>query len=436
LFGGSGARIADQASASSVTLVTRQRTLSGREFLAGESALREGLLRVGLAAAAAQRRRLSGTTFIGVTGSAGKTVTKTLIAEVLGAERPGTSTPGNANRLSSVGRTILRTGHDDAFCVAEVATWEPGGTARIARLLQPHVGVVTRIGLDHYKVFRTLEAVAAEKRALIAALPDTGIAVLNADDPHVIAMAEGFQGRVISFGESPEATLRAENVRSSWPDRLTFTLRIDGRSLAVSTRLYGKHSATGVLAALGVAVALEIPLERALETVARCEPVTGRMSPAVDGEVAFIRDDKKAPAWSLEALLDFIADARAARKILVVGTISDYAGSSSAVYVRTARRALDVADEVIFVGPNAHTVRRIQPEGTTLLAFDTVREAAAHLRATLRDGDLVVVKGSNSADHLVRVLLDRTQRVRCWRDACHRTAFCDACKLLDVPGAS
>ncbi len=305
--------------------------------------------------------------------------------------------------------------------------------ARIARLLRPRIGVVTRIGLDHFSAFRTVEAVAAEKRALIAALPDDGIAVLNADDPHVIAMADGFAGRVISFGESLSATLRAEDVRSSWPDGLTFTLRTGGRSLAVRTRLHGKHSTTSVLAALGVAVGLEIPLERALDTVARCEPVPGRMSPVVDGGVAFIRDDMKAPAWSFEPVLEFLADARAARKILVVGTISDYSGSSSALYAKAARRALAVADEVVFVGPNAHSARRVRPEGTTLLTFDTVREAAGHFRATLRDGDLVVVKGSNRADHLMRLVLDRTQSVRCWRAACHRTAFCDDCRLLDVP---
>jgi UDP-N-acetylmuramyl pentapeptide synthase len=290
---------------------------------------------------------------------------------------------------------------------------------------------VTRIGRDHHKAFRTLEAVATEKRALVAALPDDGIAVLNADDPHVIGMAAGFPGRVISFGCAASATLRAENVRSSWPDPLAFTLHAEGRSLPVATRLHGKHTATSVLAAFGAAHAAGIPLERAVETVAAFEPVAARMSPVVVDGVTFIRDDNKAPAWSFDAVLEFVRDARAARKILVVGTISDYPGSSSRMYERLASRALAVADEVAFVGSQSGHVQKLVPGvGGALRTFATVREAAAHFAVDLRDGDLVVLKGSNRADHLLRILLARTTGVQCWRESCHRRAFYDACDLL------
>lgn len=407
----------------------RQRTLSGRQFLPGEAEVRDALLRAGLAAASAQRRRLDRTTFVGVTGSAGKTTTKNLIVELLG---PGTtSTPGNANRISRVGRTILGTRRGDAYCVAEVAAWRPGSVAEIARLLRPEVAVVTRIGRDHHKAFRTVEAVAVEKRALVDALPADGIAVLNADDPAAIGLADGFPGRVVSFGEAPGATLRATDVRSSWPDPLAFTLHVDGRSLPVETRLHGKHTATCVLGALGVAHALGLPLEAALETVAGFEAMPGRMSAAVQGGVAFVRDDSKAPAWSFDLVIEFLREARAARKILVVGTISDYPGSSTSVYVRSARQALAVADEVAFVGPRSSHVRKLDAEfGGTLHRFETVREAAEHFRTDLRDGDLVLIKGSNRADHLLRILLARTTDVRCWRESCHRKDFCDGCRLL------
>jgi UDP-N-acetylmuramoyl-tripeptide--D-alanyl-D-alanine ligase len=408
--------------------VPRSRTARGREFLPGEGSVRDALLALGLAAARRHRNRLSGPTFIGVTGSVGKTTTKELVAAVLGGEGAGTKTPGSRNQLNLVGRTILQTRQRHAFSVHEVPAWRPGSVREIAALIRPDIAAVTRIGSDHRRVFRTLEATAAEKRALVEALPPDGVAVLNADDPHVLAMANAFPGRVITFGAAADATLRADDVRSSWPDRLTFTLRAEGRAFPVRTQLNGRFWIASVLAAVGVGVALDVPLDRALAAVASVEPVTGRMSVVEQGGVTFVRDDTKAPRWSLDATFEFLAEARAARKVLVLGTISDYPGSMSATYSRTAARALEVADEVAFVGPNSR--HALKAGSDSLSAFATVREAAEHFRTTLRDGDLVLLKGSVRADHLSRIALNRVSEVRCWRTSCGRVSFCEDCRLL------
>jgi UDP-N-acetylmuramyl pentapeptide synthase len=150
------------------------------------------------------------------------------------------------------------------------------------------------------------------------------------------------------------------------------------------------------------------------------------MSGVRQGGVWFVQDDKKASAWSFDPVFEFLAAARATRKVLVVGTISDYPGSTTAAYVRLARRALAVADEVAFVGPQAERVRKLD----AVLRFATVREAADHFRDSLRDGDLVVLKGSNRADHLRRILLAREREVRCWRESCGKVRFCEDCRLL------
>jgi UDP-N-acetylmuramyl pentapeptide synthase len=408
--------------------VARVRTVKGREFLPGEGSVRDALLALGLAAARRHRNRLSGPTFVGITGSVGKTTAKELVAAVLGDDSVGTKTPGSQNRITLVGRTILKTRQRHAFSVHEVPAWEPGSVRRIAALIRPDVAAVTRIGSDHRSVFRTLEATAAEKRALVEALPPDGVAVLNADDPHVLAMANAFPGRVITFGAAADATLHADDVRSSWPDPLTFTLEVDGRAFPVRTRLNGKFWMTSVLAAIGVGVALDVPLDSALAAVASFEPVTGRMSVVEQGGVTFVRDDTKAPRWSLDATFEFLAEARAARKVLVLGTISDYPGSMSRTYSRVAAGALEVADEVVFVGPNSR--HALKAGSDSLSAFATVREAAEHFRATLRDGDLVVLKGSVRADHLSRLALDRVSEVQCWRTSCGRISFCEDCRLL------
>ena len=371
-----------------------------------QALVRDVRLRAGLAAAALHRRRLRGVSFVGVTGSCGKTTTKELIAAALASELRGRKTPGEGNGLAVAAKTVLRTTNRDAFCVVEVAAGKPGQLARGARLVRPRIAVITHIGSDHRTLYRTLEATAAEKRALLEHAADGAIAVLNLDDPHVIAMAAGFGGRVLTFGRSPEAMLRAEDVRSPWPQRLSFTLRFEGRAFPVRTRLCGRHWIGSVLAALGVAVAMGVPLERSIAALAAVPPTPGRMSPVALGGVTFICDHIKAPLWTMASVFEFLAEAQAARKVAVIGTISDYPGSSSRAYRRVAEAALSVADEVLFVGPNAGKALKAKRdgEGPPLYAFAALPEAAEHLRSTLREGDLVVVKGSSRADELHRLV--------------------------------
>ena len=236
-------------------------------------------MRAGIAAAAWYRSWLRDVQFIAVTGSCGKTTTKELIATILGSERRGRRSPGYGNVVAVVAKTLLRTTKRDSFCVLEVSAGTPGAVARSARLIRPQIVVVTTIGVDHRKVYRTLEATAAEKRQLLRGASPGATAVLNADDPHVIAMADGFPGTVLSFGRSETALLRAEDVHAAWPERLSFTLHYAGRALPVQTRLCGKHWVSSVLAALGAAVAAGMPIERAVAAVSSGSPTPGRMSP-------------------------------------------------------------------------------------------------------------------------------------------------------------
>ena len=385
--------------------MARRYTLTGRRHVFGEGVARDVLLAVGIEVARAHRRRLKGTAFVGVTGSAGKTTTKDLIAAVLGTQLAGTWTEGNWNNISNLGRTILRTRARHGFCVLEVAAWYPGSVARVARLVQPTIAVVTRVGLDHYKAFRSREATALEKRALVDALPPDGCAILNADDPLVAAMAEGFAGRVITFGESPSATIRATELSSAWPEPLRFHLHHDGRDWPVRTRLHGKHLASAVLAAVGVAVAVGVPIERALEAVATFESMPGRMSPVRHRGATFIRDHAKAPLWSFEPVLEFLSEAQAERTVLVVGTISDYAGPASRHYRAFAEQALAAVDELVFVGPNSRYGLRARGDvAGRVHAFETIGGAQEYLERELRPGDLILVKGSPRADRLEQLV--------------------------------
>jgi UDP-N-acetylmuramoyl-tripeptide--D-alanyl-D-alanine ligase len=353
--------------------------------------------------------------FIGVTGSTGKTTTKELIYAILSSRFPGHKSQANDNL--AVHETILQVRPRHKFCVQEIAAATGGRRVPLERplaLLRPCIGVVTNIGTDHLKAFGSIEGIAREKGKLVAALPKAGAAILNADDPRVLAMQSACQGRVVTYGLSPDAMLRAENISCVWPDRLSFDLLHDGRRHTVQTQLCGVHWVPCVLAAIGAALEMGMTLADATHAVGTFPPTDRRMEPVIrpDG-VTFIRDDFKGPVGSIGPALDFMQAAKASRKIVVIGTISDYAGNSETVYKRIARLALETVDVVIFVGPKSSKCAKVNrdPRGDALWLFPSVEQACEYLAGVLQPGDLVLLKGGNDADHLERLCSIRTSQL-------------------------
>ncbi len=167
-----------------------------------------------------------------------------------------------------------------------------------------------------------------------------------------------------------------------------------------------------VLAAVAVGVAMGIPLATAVQAVEQAPPRRRRMYPITrPDEVTFIQDDMKAPLWSIPPALEFMQEAQAGRKIVVVGSISDYKGNSDQQYVSVARQARDVADTVIFIGPRASKClkARRHPHDDSLQAFNSVDAAGDYLDDLLRPGDVVLLKGA-AADHLDTLITARTTR--------------------------
>jgi UDP-N-acetylmuramyl pentapeptide synthase len=379
----------------------------------------------------------SHTCFIGVTGSAGKTTTKDLLHAALANTFRATKSYDSHNQLYDIARTIFRSPLRTQFCVHEVGAFKPGCFEPMLALLKPRVGVVTNIGGDHKTAFRTLEAVAAEKGKLIAGLPADGIAVLNADEPLVAAMAPGCRARVVTFALHREADFTAEILSDSWPDRLRLKIHHGNDAVMLPTRYLAQYQASSVLAAVATACSLGVPLHEAAAAISAQEPLLARMSVhATARGVTFIRDDFKAPEWSLTKAFECLARSKAERKLIFIGTISDSSGKSG-MYGRAVEAALAASDCVILVGARAmaSAPRLMAAGGDRLFAFRTVREAAHWLRGFARTGDLVLLKGSNSADHMARIALALDQDVRCWRSACPRRVYCDRCALLLSPAA-
>lgn len=386
------------------------------------------------------RRRARHATFVGITGSSAKTTTTNLAAAVLRTQGPCEQTRGY-NGIGYVANAIRATGRGHRGCVAELAADGIGSLDDKVRLLAPDIAVITVIGREHYRAFRGVEAVAAEKAKVALAPPADGIAVLNRDDPLVRAIGERTRRRLLWFGQDAGADLRLVAARSAWPEPLVLVVAHGGQQLEVRTQLHGRHMAVPVLAALGVGIAAGVPLVEAAAAVATVAPAPGRMQlhTTPDG-VHFIRDDLKSPAWSFAIPFEYLRDAQAPRKVAVIGTVSDLSGDSSRNYRRLARTARTGADLVVFVGPMAsHALHgRETPDDESILAFPTARAAAAWLRAGLRPGDLVLLKGSNKADHLSRLVRDREAPVTCWVERCGKLMLCGRCPEMraGMPGTS
>ncbi len=375
------------------------------------------------------------TTFVGITGSAGKTTTADLIAAVLAVQGPCHKTNAFNSDLAIV-QAVLATRFRHRSCVAELGVSVPGSLDRPIRAFRPHIAVITVIGRDHIGSFPDQEGIAAEKEKVVTALQPDGVAVLNIDDPLVRAIGERCGRKVVWFGSAEGADLRLVEAHSRWPEPLTLRIAYAGAVCEVRTQLHGTHMAVPVLAALGTAVAMGVPLARAAVAVASVHARVGRMQ-AVDGgdDVWFIRDDWKAPEWSFPIALEFLKAADARRKIAIIGTISDITGNSTREYRKFCRKAREVADLVVFVGSHAHRGLRARSEedDETIQGFSSIRQAAAFLQRELQEGDLVLLKGSCKSDHLVRLLLNRASPVQCWRDHCEKLISCEHCPQLHVP---
>jgi UDP-N-acetylmuramoyl-tripeptide--D-alanyl-D-alanine ligase len=351
------------------------------------------------------RARLDDLLVVGITGSVGKTSTKETVATVLARSMPTYRSAGNLNSEIGLPLSLLEVTPEHGAAVLEMGgAYALGEIRLLAEIARPRIGVVTNIHPVHLERMGTIEAIAETKAELVEAIPDDGWAILNGDDPRVRAMAERCRGRVLLYGLSPDNDVRATEVESEGLDGTAFWLLIGEDSSRVRVPLIGGHAVELALAAIAVGHAVGMDLADMLLGLA--EPgvqVRLLIVPGPNGS-QLIDDTYNASTPSVMSALGLLEAMNPTRAIAVLGDMRELGEVSEREHVLVGLRAGEVADLVVTYGEMARTIAReaattdgrfdAGPPAVTSFGLEQREELIAYLLRELRDGDVVLLKGS------------------------------------------
>ncbi|MGC5260717.1 UDP-N-acetylmuramoyl-tripeptide--D-alanyl-D-alanine ligase [Streptomyces cyaneofuscatus] len=360
-------------------------------------------------------------TVIGITGSNGKTTTKDLAAQVLAHHGPVTATDRSFNNELGFPLTVLRATPDTRYLILEMGARGRGHISYLCDLVTPHAGIVLNVGTAHLGQYPDGQAgIAAAKSELITALPPAdhgGLAILNADDPLVAAMAPLTPARTRWWSQHPHPNgVYARDVHLTPHGQACFTLHTPEGTAPVMLRLTGRHHLGNALAVAALAHGLGLDHHTIAQALSAAEPTSGgRMQTIVrDDGVTVIHDAYNANPDSMAAALTTLSTMPARRRIAVLGEMADLGDHSARAHhqlgVLAARAGLDV---LITIG--THTAPLIAEAADTghnnldIISVPDTHDAHEVLNRVLRPDDLVLIKASRAAhlEHLVTALSNR-----------------------------
>ena len=374
-----------------------------------------------LAAAVAAELVTGGLTVVGVTGSSGKTSTKDLLAAVLAPLGEVVAPPGSFNNELGHPWTVLRATRDTDYLILELSARHPGNIAALAAIAPPSIGVVLNVGTAHLGEFGSRDAIAATKSELPQAVPASGVVILNADDPVVAAMADKTAARVVRVARSPAGDVWAGDVTLDELARPRFALHAGGDRIDVALAVHGDHQVSNALCAAAVALECGASLDVVAAALESAGPVSRhrmQVSTRADG-VTIVNDAYNANPDSMRAGLKALAwmashggqersdPGRAQsrrRSWAVLGEMAELGDDAISEHDSIGRLAvrLDVS-RLVVVGTGRSVSAMHQGAvmegswGSEAVIVPDADAALELLRAEVRDGDVVLVKASNSA---------------------------------------
>jgi len=388
-----------------------------------------------VAAAIIWRRLLRGPLVIGVTGSVGKTNCTRFLAAILSSLGPTvTNGPGRGNARFGLPRLVLSLRNSTRFAAVEMGVTRPGHMWRSTLTVKPQAAVITAVGRQHTDFVASKEQTAYEKAKILERFGPDGWAALNADDPLVSAMGDGASFEVIRYGTSEGVDVRGEVIPSPWPERFQMDVHADGRTRRIRTQLLGDHWVPSLLGAITAGLRCGATLDQCAEAVQGVEPFMARMQPMrLPSGAVLVRDEWNAAYDCWKVALEWMRNARAKRKIIVMGVIREAPDCPEDPQVWLGKSTAAAADLCLCYAKEGEKIRAAAlAAGASPESFEWFRDQkamAARLREIQREGDLILLRGQ-WWEHLSKVYFRQFGETDCGLHTCYYPKPCDRCPDL------
>lgn len=359
-----------------------------------------------LQALAGRVRREVGFRVAAVTGSVGKTTTKSFVAHLLARRFRVAQTQGSRNSQLGLPAEICNLSENVEWFVAEAGMSRKGELARLGEVLKPQALLYTRIAPVHLEFFASVEAIAEAKAELIPFLDPEGVLVVNATDPYQESFSTRFPGRTLTYGLPEKSHLWVERVTLRGLLGSSLVLRGSDGQCVAELPLPGLHQVENFLAAACLAHALGLPMEELAQAASQLQPQPhrGEVHRLACGAV-LVDDSYNASPVAMARMLELLANTPG-RRVAVLGEMLELGEKAALFHREIGAKARDVCHRLLTVGgENARVLAEaFGPEGTWVASPE---EAESVLRKELREGDVVLVKGSRGIglDQLVLALV-------------------------------
>jgi UDP-N-acetylmuramoyl-tripeptide--D-alanyl-D-alanine ligase len=344
----------------------------------------------------AAARRLWGKPLLAVTGSAGKTTTKEILAHILSTRFRVMKSSGNLNNHIGLPLQLLKLEAEHDLAVVEMGMNHAGEIRALGALAHHDLAVVTTVAPVHLEFFGSLAEIARAKYEIIETLHAGGVAVLNADDDYVCQFGRDFKGKVVRFGIKRAADVSAHNIKLNGAEGSTFELLVGSVGEPVTFPLVGEHNIYNALAAAAAAMERGISPSQAAVALSSIAPPDKRGQVMHLNGATIINDCYNSNPRALEAMIDTLASMKAERRILVVGEMLELGPTAEALHRECGKHAAEKKiDMVIGVRGMARAVAEAAcGSGTQAQFVETPEQAGEWLARNLRPGDAVLLKAS------------------------------------------
>ena len=334
---------------------------------------------------------------VGITGSVGKTSTRSMIAGVLSAAGPTHSTRSNMNNDIGLPMTLFSLEASHQYAVIEMGMNHAGEISYLSKIAKPGVAVITNIGTAHIGNLGSREAILHAKLEILDGLAPGGVIILNGDDERLYGARDRIAHRAVFYGiDNDQCDYRAHDIAIG-SNGSSFSFRDEGR---IEVPAPGRHHIYNALAAVAVGTELGIPFETIREGISRFESGDMRQEIIDLGGVKLIEDCYNANADSMKSALEVLSSLRpAGRKIAVLGDMYELGEFTEAEHRRVGSYAAAArVDLLVTVGELATTIaEQAALEGVEAISFGNNEAAAAYLQIVLAQGDVVLFKASRGA---------------------------------------